>query len=115
MARWQRPYTEGLSAAAYTVRGAVRSGGAALCSCERSSSFRCPESAPAAAWRADGPTRVWTILAHLQAHTYNRVATVKYFLETIILLILIDGHNQIKKIRSIFKQQNVHVSYYCST
>lgn len=43
----------------------VRSGGAVLCSCERSSSSRCRGFAQAVAWRAGDQTPVWTTLVHL--------------------------------------------------
>lgn len=46
------------------VKSGVRSG-VVLCSCERSSSSRCPGFAQAVAWMAGDPTRVWTTLAHL--------------------------------------------------
>lgn len=46
------------------VRSRVRSG-VVLCSCERSSSSRCPGFAQAVAWMAGDPTPVWTTLGHL--------------------------------------------------
>lgn len=49
--------------------------GALSCSCGRSSSSRCPGSAPAAAWTAGGRTPAWTTRAHLgeqgRSQTHN--------------------------------------------
>lgn len=45
--------------------------GAVSCSCERSSSSRCPGSAQAVAWMAGDRTPVWTTQAHLGGNTIS--------------------------------------------
>lgn len=45
--------------------------GVVLCSCEHSSSSRCPGFAPAAAWMEGDLTLVWTTLAHLWNNNFH--------------------------------------------
>lgn len=69
-------YMEGSWAPGGGGGGRVTSVGVEVCPCARSTSFRSPGSAPAAAWRAGGQTPVWTTPEHLKKLKTMHITTV---------------------------------------